>query len=94
LKPEKPIVVEQGGPLGYMPQLDALRAFAVGPVLADERSEAPVVRVTSVGDGATIPPSEEPSSSTLAQAGIAEQTLNHEMVRVGTSIQWFEKVRS
>jgi putative transposase len=49
--------------------------------LAHERSEAALVRVRSLGDRAAIPPGKESSSSTLAPAGTAEQTVKHEIRR-------------
>ena len=57
---------------------------APGDALADERSEAAVVRCRPVGDGKAVPPREAVSSSALAQAGLSRQTLAHE-VRRGVS---------
>jgi hypothetical protein len=42
----------------------------VRDLLAHERSEAAVVRVSDVGDGTAIPPCEELPASALAQAAL------------------------
>jgi len=49
--------------------------------LADERSEAAVVRVSAVGDGASVSSRQESSASALAEAGPSEQSPTHEFRR-------------
>ena len=51
---------------------------ATGHALADERSEAALVRISALGGGATVSPDQEPRASALAEGGPAAHTLIHE----------------